>query len=240
MKTNLVFIHGFKGNNAGLKEVAEFFDKKKFNVYTPNLPPAGDYSMKSYTPLTYAKFVADYIKAHDIEKPILVGHSMGSIIAAATAERYPELLGNKVIFLSPISVKTARIFSALTPFSALLPNRLVTYVCTKYLYASDDKELLKDVLAISYICGADYVSKVEVFKSAKFSSHYCISDFHFKQKACFIVGEKERLIPTAKTETLARDLDATCIFVKGTGHLMNYEKPKETASAIKNYLRRKN
>ena len=27
MKTNLVFIHGFRGNSAGLKEVTEFFDK---------------------------------------------------------------------------------------------------------------------------------------------------------------------------------------------------------------------
>lgn len=239
MKTNLVFIHGFRGNNAGLKEVTEFFDKKKFNVYTPDLPPAGDFSMKSYTPLTYAKFVADYIKAHEIEKPILVGHSMGSIVAAATAERYPELLGDKIIFLSPISVKPARFFAALTPLSVLLPNRLVTYVCTKYLFASKDKALFKDVLAISNICGADYVSRIEVFKSAKFSSHYCINDFHFKQKSCFIVGDKERLIPIEKTETLARDLNSPCIFVKGTGHLMNYEKPKETAFAIKNYLRRK-
>ena len=62
MKTNLIFIHGFRGNSSGLKEVASYFDKKKFNIYTPNIPPAGDYSMREYTPLTYAKFIADYIE----------------------------------------------------------------------------------------------------------------------------------------------------------------------------------
>ncbi|MBQ8984638.1 alpha/beta hydrolase [Candidatus Saccharibacteria bacterium] len=240
MKTNLVFIHGFRGNSAGLKEVASYFDKKKFNIYTPNIPPAGDYSMREYTPLTYAKFIADYIKAHDIEKPILIGHSMGSIVAAATAERYPELLGDKVIFLSPISVKPSAFFSSLTPFSAILPNRVVTYITTKYLFApKKDKALFKDTIAISNACSADYVNRLEVFKSARFSSHYSIRDFHFKQKACFISGEKERLIPKEKTENLARDLGAASLYVKEAGHLLNYERPKETAFIIKNYLRRK-
>lgn len=240
MKTNLIFIHGFRGNSFGLKETASFFDKKKFNIYTPNIPPAGDYSMKEYTPLTYAKFVADYIKAHDIKKPILIGHSMGSIVVAATAERYPELLGDQVIFLSPISEKPSLFFSALAPFSAILPNRIVTYITTKYLFApKKDKALFKDVLAISNACSADCVSKLEVYKSARFSSHYSIYDFHFKQKACFIFGEKERLIPREKTENLARDLGATLLHVKDAGHLLNYERPKETAFVIKNYLRRK-
>ncbi|MBR2588930.1 alpha/beta hydrolase [Candidatus Saccharibacteria bacterium] len=241
MKKNLIFIHGFRGDHLGLKEMAEnYFDKKKFNIYLPDIPPAGEHSMESYTPLTYAKFIADYIKAHNIKKPILIGHSMGSIVAAATAERYPELLDKKIIFLSPISIKPSAFFAALTPFSILLPNRLVTYITTKYLFIPKDRPLFLETLAISRLCGADYVSRIEVFKSARFSSHYCISDFDFaSKKACFISGEKDRLIPRKKTEYVARNMESPTFYIKNTGHLLNYENPKETAFVIKNFIRRK-
>lgn len=240
-KVNLLFVHGFRGNGAGLKEMAEkYFDKKKYNVYVPSIPPAGGNSMREYTPLSYAKFIADYIKRNNIEKPALIGHSMGSIVSAAVAERYPELIADKIIFLSPISAKPAAFFASLTPLSAVLPNGLITYIITKYMFIPKDKQLFQETLAVSKVCGADYVSKSEVFKSAKFSSHHAISDFDLGgKKACFISGEHDRLIPKEKTDALALKLNAPSIYIAGAGHLINYEKPKETTAAIKRFLSRK-
>ena len=239
MKQNLIFIHGFRGNSTGLMELKQFFDSpEEYQTFFPDLPPAGGKSLERYDANHYADFLMRYIKIHHIENPILIGHSMGSIIAAATAEKYPELLNKKIIFVSPISVKPYRFVSMFSPFTALLPNRIVTYISTKYLFVAKDKNLFRHTLEASYLCGADYTSKKEVYQSAKFSSHNAISDFKFKKEVCFISGEKDRLIPKAATEKLALKLHGETSYIKNCGHLVNYENAEAVAKIIKNFLKK--
>ena len=239
MRQNLIFVHGFRGNGLGLKELAtKYFPTEDYKCYILEVPPAGGKSLTEYTANNYAKFVADYIKKNKIKKPVLIGHSMGSIICAAVAERYPELIGDKLIFLSPISVKPAKFFAMLTPLTAILPNKIIGYISTKYMFIPKDKKLLKNTLKTTYLCGADYTTKKDVFKSAKFSSSCAIDDFNIKKDILFLSGEKDRLIPRQKTEAVARKYSAKTAYVKGTGHLLNYENPKETATVIKRFLAR--
>ena len=236
MRQNLIFIHGFRGNSNGLKAVASCFDPKKYNIYTPDLPPAGGHSLKTYDAASYANFIANFIKKNNLKRPILIGHSMGSIIAAATAEKYPELIDDKIVFLAPISKKPAFFFACLTPLCGILPNKLITYITTRYMFIPKDKDLFKKVLQISNKCGADYTAKHDVFRSGWFSSHAAISDFDIHKDAIFISGENDRLIPKSATEIVARKFHAKTVYVDGTGHLLNYENPSKTAAAILDYI----
>lgn len=43
-------------------------------------------------PLSQARTVAEFIRALDLDRPLLVGHSLGGAIALATALEYPELV----------------------------------------------------------------------------------------------------------------------------------------------------
>lgn len=237
MKKNIIFVHGFRGSSLGLEQLASYFNKKNYNIYIPNIPPAGDESLPEYSPRLYARFLARYIKNNKIEKPILVGHSMGSIIIAAMAERHPELLGEKIIFLSPISVRTPWFFKSISPLSVLLPNNLVSYVTTKYLFIPKNKTLFKEALALTKLCGANYCSRKDVFKAATFSTDYAISDFTFGQKSCIISGEKDRIISRKKTDALAKKIDAKTVYLKNSGHLINYEVPEKVAKEIKDFLK---
>ncbi len=237
MKQNLIFIHGFRGNGLGLKGLAEkYFPSEKYNTFTPSLPPAGGKTLKEYSPKNYARFIADYIKEKNIKSPILIGHSMGSIIVAAIAERYPELINKKIIFLAPISTHPPRLFAALSPLTSVLPNKVVSYITTGYLFVPNDKELLKKTLQMTYLCGSDYTTKRDVYRSAKFSSNYCIADFSYKKEACFIIGEKDRVVSVTKSKELAEKTKGETIIIKNAGHLLNYELPKETAEAIKSFI----
>ncbi len=242
MKPTLIFIHGFRGNALGLKEIAKKFPKKSFNVHILEVPPAGNNTLKEYTARLYARFVAEYIKENKLEKPILIGHSMGSIVAAAVAERYPDLIADKIVFMSPISVKPNKFFSALTPFSAIMPNKFVGFITTKYLYVpKSDKELSKEVfkktLDATFISGKDYTTRLDVYRSAKFSTQYSISDFTFDKKALFLSGEKDHLIPSEKTKKTAKKFNAKEIYIKDTGHLLNFENPSAVAKEIKKFLK---
>ena len=236
MKQDLILIHGFRGSELGLKAVADSIPSKKYNIFLISIPPAGGHTLKEYSARHYAKFIADFIREKNLKKPVIVGHSMGSIVAAAVAERYPDLINNKLIFMSPISAKPAKPFAALTPLTVALPNKMIGFITTQYLFMPKDQKLKKQTLKAVYTCGADYTTKKDVFRSAKFSVSCCIADFEFKNKVLFISGAKDRLMPRAKTEKLAKKLGAKSIFLDNSGHLINYECPEKVATEIISFL----
>lgn len=237
MKKNLIFLHGFRGSSLGLEKVAKHFDKKNYNIYIPEIPPAGDESLPEYSPRLYARFLARYIKDNEIKDPVLIGHSMGSIIAAAMAERYPELINKKIVFMSPISIHPSKFIKFISPLSALLPNKTISYVTTKHLFIPKDKKLFKETLLLTNHCGANYCRRLDIFKAAKFSTNYAIPDFTFDRQVLIIAGEKDRLIPKKRTIYLSQDLDADISFIENAGHLINYETPDQVAKKIKHFLK---
>ena len=138
-KPTLLFVHGFRGNHLGLKETVAYLKAKGYDCYVPDVPPAFNTQKEKLPELSehtadgYAKWVADYILEKKLNHPILVGHSMGSIICAATAEKYPELINEKIFFLSPICVTPPKFICNLAPLSAILPTNMIAYITTKYL-----------------------------------------------------------------------------------------------------------
>lgn len=162
---------------------------------------------------------------------------MGSLIAAATAAKYPHLLGPKLILLAPISVRPNRFFAALQPLVTVLPNRLIGYITTKFLFVPrHNRSLFQEALRTTYACSAHYLSRSAVAQAAHFSTQHSISDFPSPQTTYLIAGATDRLIPATKTRQLAAQLHAHLHFVPNTGHLLNYEDPAATARAIRSAL----
>ena len=115
-RPTLILLHGFRGAPQGLAAIADDLRAAGYTVQTPPVPPfAGAPALSAYTPDTYADYFAHYLKAQPFQRPVIIGHSMGSIVAAALAERYPELIHPKLILLSPISVRPSRFFARLNP-----------------------------------------------------------------------------------------------------------------------------
>ena len=108
-KPDVILVHGFRGSPLGLKTIADDLHQAGFTVHLPAVPPfAGSPALEKYTPHAYADFLAHYIREHQLSRPILVGHSMGSVVVSATAKFHPELINSKLILLSPISTKPAK------------------------------------------------------------------------------------------------------------------------------------
>lgn len=233
----IIFIHGFRGNHDGLAPIAEYFDGWDF--YLPDIPPFGDSKpLKDYTPDSYADFIKDFTIRHNLERPILVGHSMGSIIASATVEKYPDIFNEKLVLLSPISIRPPQPFASLQPAVTLLPNRLVSYITTRFLSIDQNHNEFKKTLAAATECAKNFTSKKDVKAATKFSANHCIRDFRFNKDTLLLAGDTDRLIAKHHTEKLANDLGAKSVFIKKSGHLINYEKPAEIASIIKEFLDR--
>ncbi|MBQ6393950.1 alpha/beta hydrolase [Candidatus Saccharibacteria bacterium] len=237
-KPQLLLIHGFRGSHEGLIDIAVWLLDSGYECYYPDIPPVGKNKTPrtDYPPDSYAQFIADYIKDNDLDHPVLIGHSMGSIIAAATAEKYPDIINEKLILLAPISNKPPRAIASLQPLVTVLPNKLVGYLTTKFLIIPKDKKLLRETLDLTYKCSEYYTSKPDVRASAKFSADYSIADFNFDKDTLLLVGEKDRLIAKKVTENLAKNRNFHVKFMKNTGHLLNYENPKGVAEEIEKFL----
>ncbi len=232
----LLLLHGFRGNHLGLRDVAKFLRRKGFETYVPDLPPMSKYPLDKYDPEHYAKWIANYILEKKLDRPVLIGHSMGSIIAAATAEKYPELINQKIIFLAPISVTPPKFIIPVVPLSVVLPNSLISHITTRYVIIKKGKKTYRDIVDLSIRCASKYTSRRDILKAAIFSETHSISDFTFDRDALFIAGQPDRLCSEDATRTLADKLNAKAEFIPGTGHLLNYEEPSIVADHIADFL----
>lgn len=93
----LIFIPGFASSGDVWNDTTAKFEKD-FTCYT--LTMAGFAGTKPQTDASFKDWergIAAYIKDNKIEKPILIGHSMGGGLALAIAADYPELAGKIII-----------------------------------------------------------------------------------------------------------------------------------------------
>lgn len=96
-KQSIIFIPGFASSGEVWNETKAAFEKD-FTCYT--LTMAGFAGVKPQPNPSFENWkteIVNYIKANKIEKPILVGHSMGGGLALAIAADYPELIGKIVV-----------------------------------------------------------------------------------------------------------------------------------------------
>lgn len=237
MKEDIILIHGYRGSPAGLAEIGKILEKAGHRVFIPSIPPFADSKpLKEYTKDSYADFVSSYIDENQLKNPILIGHSMGSLIAAATAEKYPEKLNQKLIFLAPISTKPPRPIAILNPLATAFPRGVVDVTTTAFNMVPNGLETTKKTMRLTREASKQFTSKKDVKLAGVFSINHAISSFSFDKNALFLAGAKDHLISRKRTEALANELGQKTAFIPGTGHLLNYEKPEETAREIIKFL----
>lgn len=96
-KQALLFIPGFASSGEVWNETKAAFEKD-FTCYT--LTMAGFAGVKPQPSPSFENWkteIANYIKDNKIDKPIIIGHSMGGGLALAIAADYPELVSKIVV-----------------------------------------------------------------------------------------------------------------------------------------------
>ncbi len=96
-KQAIIFLPGFASSGDVWNETKSNFEKD-FTCYTFTM--AGFAGVKPQPNASFTNWeieIVNYIKANKIEKPIIVGHSMGGGLALAIASDYPELISRIVV-----------------------------------------------------------------------------------------------------------------------------------------------
>ncbi|MFN3022041.1 alpha/beta fold hydrolase [Chryseobacterium sp. TY3] len=96
-KQSIIFIPGFASSGEVWNETKSTYEKD-FTCYT--LTMAGFAGVKPQANATFENWetsIASYIKENKIDKPIIIGHSMGGGLALAIASDYPDLIDKIIV-----------------------------------------------------------------------------------------------------------------------------------------------
>ncbi len=231
----LVFLHGAGGvmpNDPLLAKLAE-----KFHVYAPLLPGYGDSeecpSLRDM--LDFTLHTWDVVEALGLKDPILVGHSMGGMIAAEMAAVAPHdvtrlgLIAPAGLWLDDHPIPD--LFATMPyEFPALLFHDVErgTALMTAGV-ALDDPEWLKSFLVTNArqlgMAGRILFPIPERGLSTRL--------YRIKARTLLVWGDSDRLIARVYAQAFKKAIPrAELVAIPEAGHLVNIEKPDQVAAAL--------
>lgn len=254
--TTVVVVHGYRGEHHGLEPVVA--QLRGLRIISPDLPGFG-----ASTPLpgrahdiaAYSEWLAAFVDALGLRgTAVILGHSFGSIVAAATVAA--GLATPKLILVNPIAAPALegpnRFGSQLTlgfyRVARALPERVgkgllsfppIVRGMSMFLAQTKSKPLRRwihdqhDTYFSSY---ANRDTVVEGFE-ASISNDVSMVAAQITVPTLLIGADRDPITSVADQKTLATLFpDARLTILEGVGHLVHYEKPREAARAIVDFL----
>lgn len=238
----VLFLHGIGGNRdsfaADLPRLA-----KAWRALAWDMPGYG--ASPPILPLTFealAQAVIAVLDAERAEKAVLVGHSLGGMIAQETAARFPRRVSGLVLFATSAAFggkdntfKNAFLADRLAPLNAGRKMPEVAEELTKGLFGSNPPEAARRraIASMGAIPEASYRAALE-----------CIVTFDRRDDlariACptlALAAEHDRLAPPKTMERMAERIPGAAFrCIAGAGHLANFEQPAAFAAVIDEFL----
>jgi pimeloyl-ACP methyl ester carboxylesterase len=238
----VLFLHGIGGNRdsfAGeLPRLA-----KQWRALAWDMPGYG--TSPAIAPLTFealAQSVIAVLDAERAEKAVLVGHSLGGMIAQETAARFPQRISALVLFATSAAFggkddkfKIEFLAHRLAPLAAGKTMPEIAEELTTGLFGPHPPEAARQraIASMSAIPAAFYRAALE-----------CIVTFNrlddLARIACptlVLAAEHDTLAPPKTMERMAQRIPgAVYRCIAGAGHLANFERPQAFAAALDDFL----
>ncbi len=252
----LVMIHGFRGTHHGLEKLAD--ELTGFHTIIPDLPGFGESTpLEKHSLENYIAWLSAFIEALDLsQKPILLGHSFGSIIASHFAAESPISI-SQLILINPIGAPALK-----GPQAALTQAAIFYYFIGRLLPDHLSRRWLGNVLFV------DTMSRVMTKSREKTMRHYIKQQHrtHFSSFASssvvaeafkasvshdvrevaaklttptlLIAGQRDDVTTVAKQHELANEIpDGSLKVIDDVGHLIHYETAHAAADLIQAWTR---
>jgi pimeloyl-ACP methyl ester carboxylesterase len=250
----VILLHGYTQTSRMWRPIIPLL-AKKFTVIAPDLPGIGDSGIPAdgIDMKTSAIRIHLLAKSLGIEKARVVGHDIGLMVAYAYAAQFPAeteklvvmdaflpgVAGWEDVYNNPNNWHFR--FNGPTP-EALVRGRERTYF--EYFwnsFAADKNHSIPEADRVAYTAAYSRPGRMKAGWAYFVSFHQAASDFaklsqtKLTMPVLAIGGEK------ANGEVLGQQMklvatDATMIVLKGSGHWLMEERPKETIDALMKFL----
>jgi pimeloyl-ACP methyl ester carboxylesterase len=186
--------------------------------------------------------------------PVVVAHSMATIVTARFAVVHPEMISDKLVFVSPISRRVlARWLNRFSyyPVKGLtlamgsrlahraLASKMVSLLIATYLTASKDGRVRKKILWEHFEYSGKFAEARVLVEGMRMSTHHDVLEVAGKigQRVLVVIGEKDQMSRKGATQKAVGKMgDVVYTEVAGTGHLIVYEAPEVVAREMRRFL----
>ena len=252
----LVMIHGFRGDHHGLQLFADALSE--FRVVIPDIPvfgassgwPDGVVSLDRY-----GSWLRAFLATTANDSAIVIGHSFGSLIVAHAMRGKRTL---PVVLINPISQRALsgsnRFTTAIASLwyslggwlpervgSAWLGNPLFVRLMSVMLTKSRNPRLrawIHDQHAQYFSLYSDRNSLIGAFTASTSAS---VADFaaDIAAPVLLIAADRDDITPLSAQVAVHQQFpNAELHVLSDVGHLVHYERPIESAQAIRDFLTR--
>lgn len=255
-KQTIIMIHGFRGTHHGLLLIANYLKNNRLVI--PDLPGFGKgESMESYDLDNYVLWLHRYIQAlHLPSPPVLLGHSFGSIICAAYAEKYPETI-KKLVLVNPIGAPAlegpSKVMTKLAvgyyKIGAKLPEKYgnkwlssqaIVKVMSITMAKTHDKKLRAFIHEQHRQHFSRFHSAQSVLEGFKTSISHTVRDFapSISTPTLLIAGSLDDITPLSDQYALVKLFPkAKLKVINDVGHLTHYETPEQVAKYVQAFIK---
>lgn len=248
-KKTIVMIHGFRGTHHGLSLIRK--ELQDFTVVVPDIPGFGEGdSLDTYQLDSYVTWLHGFIQKQGT-KPILLGHSFGSIITAAYAAKYGDTI-EKLVLVNPIGSSALqgprKILTQLAVFYYWLGKKLpesvarawlsakpIVYIMSVTMAKTRERPLRKYIHKQHFTYFSRFHTSASVLEAFQTSVQHSVADVadDITTPTLLIAGTKDDITPIAVQRQLVQQFkNARLVEIKHVGHLTHYETPAAVARAV--------
>ncbi len=240
----ILFLHGFAESREVWTDFTRDFPDG-YRLLTLNLPGHGTnvHDIRDYSMEAQARYVAEQLRQKNVDKALLVCHSMGGYVALAFAERYPEMVAGLVLFHSTALPDTDEKKANRDKNIDFVRRHGVEKFMESFirpLFAPVNREPMREkrefleeigkTIPEATIAGAleamkNRPDRTEVLRKAKFP-------------VLFVVGKEDVAVPVeSMLPQLALPAQSHVLLLSNVGHLGYFEEPDLTRRAVVDFAR---
>lgn len=255
-KPTIIMIHGFRGTHHGLLLIAKYL--KGFNIIVPDLPGFGrGPKLKQYSLDSYVSWLHAFMQKQGLtQPPVLLGHSFGSIICAAYAQKYPKTISRLVLvnpigspalegpnkIMTKLAVAYYKVGAKLPekPAQAWLSAKPIVRIMSVTMAKTRDKGLRTYIHHQHDRYFSRFHSPQSVLESFTTSISHNVGDFanNIPVKTLLIAGTLDDITPLSDQYGLAKKFpQAKLKVIDNVGHLTHYETPAQVAQFIQAFIK---
>jgi pimeloyl-ACP methyl ester carboxylesterase len=230
-KKNLLFIHGAGGNQSSWAFQKAFFESDFFPVFL-DLPGHGESEDRGEQSIeTYALKIHSFMVTLGMERPCLIGHSMGGAIVQALALTYPEKIGGIVLVATGAKLRTfPAVMEGLQKDFKETVKKIVQYAFVPGV----SREMLEGGIAFLMRCPPD-VLYGDFLACDRFDLMGEVGNIRLP--ALVVCGEMDLLTPPKYSEFLHRQIPSSRLeIIPEAGHMVMMESPERFNEKVKRFL----
>ena len=238
---SVVFIHGAANDHSVWALQSRYFAYHGWNALALDLPGHGASNGKPHAAVgAMADWISELLDELKLERVVLVGHSMGSLVALETAARYPEKISKLVMVGTAVPMAVSD-----TLLDAALANEHAAFDMVNIWGHTAAAQLGSNPLPGVWMAG-DFLRLLEKSKpdvlgnDLKACNDYQDGVIAAAKVACptlLLLGKQDMMTSPKMTKELAAALkNCRVVVLERAGHIPMAEEPDGTLDALKNFL----